>query len=414
MFFGRKAFSDARNIIKNSNVIKNTPLELSERLSIKYNANIFLKREDLQTVRSFKVRGAYYKIFKNYLNNNGISITTCSAGNHAQGVAATCNTLNLDHTIFVPNSTPKQKIDRIKHFGGDNLKLEVCGDSFQESMNRSISYSDKNKTLFVHPFNDYDVMLGQSTVGQEIYDKINPDFIFACVGGGGLISGVGSYSKHFNPSCKIIGVEPENANSLELSLNHKKITEVKNIDSFVDGAAVKEVGDKCFSICNTVVDKVVNVSNGKLCNDIIDTYQNDGIILEPAGTLSISGLDHFKNDIIGKNVVCILTGSNNDLTRYPDMIEKAAIYNEIKHYFLIEFKQVPGQLIKFTNDILFDNVDITRFEYLKKTNRDTGTVMVGIELDHPNQIHKIIDNMKKHKYNYKKIGEDDLLFDYLI
>ena len=414
MFFGKKAFSQAKNIISKSCVIKNTPLELNERLSNKYSANVYVKREDLQTVRSFKVRGAYYKIFTNYYNNKDISITTCSAGNHAQGVATTCKTLKLDHTIFVPNSTPKQKIDRIRHFGGKYLDLKVVGDSFQECMNESVSYSDKHKNLFVHPFNDYDVILGQSTVAQEIYNKVNPDYIFSCVGGGGLISGVGSYSKFFNPSCRIIGVEPQNANSLELSLNHKAITPVKNVDTFVDGAAVKEVGDKCFSICNSVVDKVVSINNGKLCKDIIDTYQNDGIILEPAGTLSISGLDHFKNDIVGKDVVCILTGSNNDLTRYPDMIEKAAIYSKIKHYFLIEFKQVPGQLIKFTKDILVDNIDITRFEYLKKTNRDTGTVMVGLELDFPEQIDIVIENMKKHNYKFTKVDENDLLFNYLI
>ena len=414
MFFGKKAFYHARNIIKNSNIIKNTPLELNERLSVKYNANIYFKREDVQTVRSFKVRGAYYKIFKNYSNEKNISITTCSAGNHAQGVATTCNTLKLNHTIYVPTSTPKQKIDRIKHFGGKYLNLQVFGDSFQECMDKSLYDSDINNTLFVHPFNDYDVMLGQSTVAQEIYDELTPDYIFSCVGGGGLISGVGSYSRYKNSSCKVIGVEPNNANSLELSLNHKAITSVENVDTFVDGAAVKEVGDKCFSICNSVVDKVVSVNNGKLCKDIIDTYQNDGIILEPAGTLSISGLDHFKNDIVGQNVVCILTGSNNDLTRYPDMIEKAAIYNKTKHYFLIEFKQVPGQLIKFTDDILVDNIDITRFEYLKKTNRDTGTVMVGIELDFPEQIDIVIENMKKHKYKFKKVDENNLLFDYLI
>lgn len=414
MFFSKKAFNEANSIIKNSAIITNTMLHLNERLSVKYNANVYFKREDLQTVRSFKVRGAYYKILKNYQKSKDISISTCSAGNHAQGVASTCNSLKLNHTIFVPNSTPKQKIDRIKHFGGKFLDLKIIGDTLQECMKESLLFSDKNNTVYVHPYNDYDVMLGQSTVAQEIYEKINPDYIFSCVGGGGLISGVGSYSKLVNPNCKIIGVEPKNANSLELSLNHKKITRVDNIDTFVDGAAVKEVGDKCFGICNSVVDRVVSVDNGKLCNDIIETYQHDGIILEPAGTLSMSGLDNFKDDIRGCDVVCVLTGSNNDLTRYPDMIEKAAIYNKIKHYFLIEFKQVPGQLIKFTNDILVDNIDITRFEYLKKTNRDTGTVMVGIELEFPEQIDIVIKNMKKNKYKFTKVDENNLLFNYLI
>jgi len=414
MYFCKKAFNDARTSIINSNIIIDTPLQLSERLSLKYDANIYFKREDLQTVRSFKIRGAYYKILKNFKKNPSIHISTCSAGNHAQGVAKTCNELNINHTIFVPTSTPKQKINRIIFFGGKYITLKIVGDDLQESMKEAMLYSKLNKSLFVHPYNDYDVILGQSTVAQEIYNDINPNYIFSCVGGGGLISGVGSYSKFLNPDCKIIGVEPKNANSLELSLHNNKITPLKNVDTFVDGAAVKEVGDKCFNICNNVVDKVINVDNGKICNDLIDVYQHDGIILEPAGTLSIAGLDHFSKDIKGMDVVCILTGSNNDLTRYPDMIERAAHYNKIKHYFLIEFKQVPGQLIKFTNDILEDNIDITRFEYLKKTNRDTGTVLVGIELDNPDQIKTVLHKMEKRKYNFKTINENDVLFDYLI
>lgn len=414
MSFCRKSFYNAYKSIINSNIINHTPIQLNERLSLKYNANIYFKREDLQSVRSFKIRGAYYKILKNFKKNSSINISTCSAGNHAQGVAKTCNKLNINHTIFVPTSTPKQKINRIKFYGGKYLDLKIVGDNLQESMKESINYSNLNNSIFVHPYNDYDVILGQSTVAQEIYKELTPNYIFTCVGGGGLISGVGAYSKFINPNCKIIGVEPSNANSLELSLNNKNITSVKNLDTFVDGAAVKKVGDKCFHICSDVVDKVINVDNGKICNDLIDIYQNDGIILEPAGTLSISGLDYFSEEIKGMNVVCILTGSNNDLTRYPDMIERAANYNKIKHYFLIEFKQVPGQLIKFTNDVLEENIDITRFEYLKKTNRDVGTVLVGIELDRPSQLKTVLKKMIKHKYNFKIINNNDVLFDYLI
>ena len=414
MYFCKKSFNNARKSIINSNIIINTPLQLNERLSLKYNANIYFKREDLQTVRSFKIRGAYYKILKNFKKQSSINISTCSAGNHAQGVAKTCNELNINHTIFVPTSTPKQKINRIKFYGGKYLDLQIVGDNLQESMEESITYSNLNNSIFIHPYNDYDVILGQSTVAQEIYSDLTPNYIFSCVGGGGLISGVGSYSKFINPDCKIIGVEPTNANSLELSLNNKKITSVKNVDTFVDGAAVKQVGDKCFDICSNVVDKVINVNNGKICNDLIDIYQNDGIILEPAGTLSIAGLDYFSKEIKGMDVVCILTGSNNDLTRYPDMIERAANYNKIKHYFLIEFKQVPGQLIKFTNDVLEENIDITRFEYLKKTNRDVGTVLVGIELVRPLQLNTVLRKMEKHKYNFKTINHNDVLFDYLI
>ena len=415
MVFTKQLFSKTMDIIRKSTIIYNTPLEHSSRLSSKYNANIFLKREDLQSVRSFKIRGAYNKIYSAYLDNiSNISITTCSAGNHAQGVAKTCNHLKIENDIFVPVSTPKQKIGRIKHFGGDYLTLHIAGNTLKESLELSTTHSKTNRSIFVHPYNDMDVILGQSTIAQEIYENIQPEYIIVPIGGGGLISGVGSYSKMCNPNGTLIGVEPENANSMQLSLHNSLATKVRNLDTFVDGASVEIVGDKCFSISEKLIDKMVTINNGHLCTDIIELYQNEGIISEPAGALGISALEHIKDDIANKTVVCILTGGNNDLSRYPNMVERATQYKGVKHYFLIDFNQISGQLVHFAQSVLISGVDITRFEYLKKDNIDTGTVLVGIELDSPEQLSTIMENMKKFNYTYTIIQPGDLLHSYLI
>lgn len=404
------SYKNALTIIKNSPIINSTPLILNKRLSKKFNANIFFKREDLQEVRSFKIRGAYYKI----MNSMPRYVATASAGNHAQGVAITCNELKIKHSVFVPDTTPKQKIDRIKHFGGKYLDLKIIGSNFDESLKKSKKFAEETNSLFVHPFDDKDIILGQSTIAQEIVSNINPDYICCAIGGGGLISGVGSYVKDSYLNTKIIGIEPENADSMNRSITNNKITTIQNLDVFVDGAAVKTIGKNNFTIGKNVIDELYVVSNNKLCNEIVEIYQNDGIIVEPAGALSVSCLDNIKSDIKGKNVVCIISGGNNDITRYGEMIEKSYRYNKLKHYFLLDFSQKPGELSYFISSILDNTIDITRFEYLKKTNKDKGSVLIGLELLYPEQIHDIIFKMKKKNYSYIKIEEDDRLFTYLI
>lgn len=411
--FHQNLFKRAYNLInRNRHIIKKTNLEYNFRLSEKYNCNIYFKREDQQYVRSFKIRGAFNKIYNN--KNDYNFITTASAGNHAQGVALSCKILKKKCKIFLPKTTPRQKIERIRSIGKDFIDIKLIGNNVDDSLKKSIEYSNRNNSLFVHPFNDLDIIYGQSTICQEIYNEIEPDYIVSGVGGGGLISGIGSYVKTFNKKCKIIGVEPENANSMHLSLKNKKITTIENLDTFVDGAAVKTVGDLTYEIGKEVIDDIFTIGKNKLCNNIVDVYQKDGIILEPAGGLSISGLDNIKKKIVGKNIVCILSGGNNDILRYTEIVERALIYKELKHYFLIDFNQKPGQLKQFVNDILLNNIDITRFEYLKKTNREKGSVFLGIELNNVNQLEAIIKNMNGYNYNYIKINEDDLLYSYLI
>ena len=411
--FRQNLFKKAYSLInRNRHIIKNTNIEYNLRLSKKYNCKLYFKREDQQFVRSFKIRGAFNKIYNNRKSYD--TITTVSAGNHAQGVALSCRALEKQSKIFLPKTTPIQKIERIKTIGDNFVDLEIVGDNFDESLKYSLDYASKNNSLFVHPFDDFDIVLGQSTLCHEIFEEIEPDYILSCVGGGGLISGIGSYVNSFNKKCKVVGAEPENANSMYLSLLNNEITSIKELDTFVDGASVRTVGELTYKIGKDVIDNIYTINKNELCSNIVDIYQNEGIILEPAGCLGISSLEYLKTQIVGKTVVCILSGGNNDILRYNEIVERSLIHKGLKHYFLIDFNQKPGQLKEFVNDILMDNIDITRFEYLKKTNKEKGSVLIGVELKNRLQLEGIILNMKKNKYNYIKINENDLLYGYLI
>ena len=412
--YNKNALLKCYDLFKNSrNIIRNTPLEYSERLSNKFKCNLYLKREDQQIVRSFKIRGSYNKIYKN--KDAYDFITTASAGNHAQGVSYVSNILNKKCKIFLPISTPKQKIDRIKYFGNNNLEIEIVGKSVDESLEYSNEFSKINKALYVHPFDDDDVIIGQSSIAKEIYDEKNDiDYILVCVGGGGLVSGITSYINIFNKKTKIICAEPENANSLELSIKHNKIISLDYIDNFVDGAAVKKVGSKNYNIVKNLIDDIYSIPKNEICYNLVDIYQNDGIVLEPAGILGLCLCDRIKEQIYGKNVVCILSGGNNDIMRYNEILERSLIYQGLKHYFIIDFNQRPGELKEFVNNILVVNIDITRFEYLKKTNKEKGSVLLGIELNDKKDYNNFIYNLEKYNYRYKKIEDNSLIYNYLI
>ena len=315
-----------------------TPLQYNERLSRLYDSNIYFKREDLQNTRSFKIRGALNMITNLVDNNLLLSGLTCaSAGNHAQGVAFLCNNFKINGTIFVPESTPLQKINRINYFGGKYIKIIKLDMDVNSCLNESKDYSIKNNLNFVHPFNDEEIIDGQATVAHEIYTNIKPDIIIAPVGGGGLISGVSKYSKNKDNYVKIVGVEPYGAPSLTESLKYDKIMNINNIDSFVDGASISQLGDITFHLCKKYIDNVLLIENEHLCYDIINSYQDDGIILEPAGALSISALYKLNHiyDLKNKHIVCILSGGNNDLTRYDEIMDLSLKYQNLKHYFII-------------------------------------------------------------------------------
>jgi len=406
---------NVKNIIKNYNLIKDhvvkTPLEYNYRLSKKYNTNIYLKREDLQITRSFKIRGATNKIINNINDAQHYGIVCASAGNHAQGFAYCCNKFNIKGDVFIPNNTPEQKKNRIIHFGENNIKVHQFGNNFNESLNESIKFADKHNKVFIHPFNDPIIIGGQATIAHEIYNDINPDYIISSVGGGGLISGIISYSKEINQKCKIIGMEPIGANSLEIAIKNSKPIELKNIDTFVDGAAVAKIGNETFNIIKGNIDDNFTSTNEEIANTIVEFYENEGIILEPAAALSITGLSKIKNFKQTDTVVCVVSGGNNDITRYQEIMDLNLRYLNRKHYFIIKFAQKSGQLKNFINDILSEHDDITRFEYIKKTNKNFGDVLICIETNH---INKLINRFNKSKFNYKKITPNDLIYNYLI
>jgi threonine dehydratase len=384
--------------------IKKTPIQYCDRLSKIHNAEIFLKREDLQITRSFKIRGALNKILNSNDNNN--NIVCASAGNHAQGVGYVCDLLNIQGDIFIPENTPLQKVKSIEKY--NNINLHKYGKNFNSCLQKAQEYSEQNNYLFIHPFNDHKIIEGQSTVGYEIFQEMEPDYIVTSVGGGGLISGLIKSSESYNT--KIVAVEPKNADSLNQSLKHDKIVKLENIDTFVDGASVEEIGNITYEICHKYQPELHVIDKFELSNEIINLYQNEGIITEPAGSLSISALSKME-DITNKKVVCIISGGNNDLSRYSEMIEYSLQYENKKHYFLVEFTQNPGELKRFVNNIISEYDDISRFEYLKKNNKKYGTVLIGIETENVNQI---IENFHQYNFNYKKIENQNLIYKLLI
>lgn len=393
-----------------------TPLMKNENLSAEFSAQVFLKREDLQPVRSYKLRGAYNKIVSLTEEEKLKGVVCASAGNHAQGVAYACHKLNISATIFMPVTTPPQKTKQVKLFGKNKVKLVLKGDTFDESFKEANRFCNTIQAMFIHPFDDEKVMAGQGTIGLELLeDTKNPiDYLFVPIGGGGLASGVSTVFKQLSPETKIIGVEPAGAASMSTSIKKGVNTTLDHIDKFVDGAAVKRVGEKTFIICKNSLEDIVLVPEGKICTTILRLYNEEAIVVEPAGALTISALDFYKDKIKGKNVVCIVSGSNNDITRTEEIKERSLLYEGLKHYFLVQFPQRPGALKEFVNDILGPNDDIAYFQFSKKNNRESGPAVVGIELKNRKDFLKIEKRLKKRKFNYQYLNGNPDLFTHLI
>jgi threonine dehydratase len=396
-------------------IVIKTPLQLNRNLSKKYQCNVYLKREDLQLVRSYKLRGAYNMMSSLPPEQLQQGVVCASAGNHAQGFAYSCKKLNVKGVVFMPVITPNQKINQTKMFGEDFIEVRLIGDTFDDCAIAAKKYTEENGLTFIPPFDDYKIIEGQGTVGVEILEELNDvDYVFIPVGGGGLSAGVGSYFKTWSPKTKIIGLEPEGAPSMFKALEAGHPVTVENIDRFVDGAAVKRVGDITFPICRDVLDDMHLVAEGKICSTILKLYNEDAIVAEPAGALSIACLDDFADDIKGKNIVCIVSGSNNDIDRMQEIKERSLQYEGLKHYFLIRFAQRPGALKQFVNDVLGEHDDIVRFEYMQKHNKETGPALVGVELKSKNDYDVLIRNMIQYKINYTELNKDDTLFEYLV
>ncbi len=396
-------------------VVLRTPLQFNHNLSRKYHAKVFLKREDLQLVRSYKIRGAYNMMSSLAPSILQKGVVCASAGNHAQGFAYSCKKLNVKGVVFMPIITPKQKVTQTKMFGDDAIEIRLVGDTFDDCAVAAKEYTEANGLTFIPPFDDLRIIVGQGTVGVEILeDHHEIDYLFIPVGGGGLSAGVGTYFKTYSPKTKIIGLEPEGAPAMFEALKAGHPVVLDSIDRFVDGAAVKRVGDLTFSICKDVLDDMHLVPEGKVCSTILKLYNEDAIVAEPAGALSIAALDDYADQIRGKTVVCIVSGSNNDIDRMPEIKERSLQYEGLKHYFLIRFAQRPGALKEFVNYILGPTDDITRFEYMQKTNKETGPALVGIELQDRKDYETLLNKMNSHHIDFSEINKDDKLFGYLI
>ncbi len=395
-------------------VVNRTPLQYSARLSNKYKAKVYLKREDLQTVRSYKIRGAYNLISSLSEEEKSRGVICASAGNHAQGFAYACASLGIRGIVYMPEVTPVQKINKVKKFGGQYVQIELVGRTFDEAFQASKKRAEDEGLVYVHPFDDERTIAGQGSVGIEILEDLHDtDIIITPIGGGGLISGISTYAKSIIPDIQIFGVDPAGAPKAVEALKEGHPVELTSIDTFIDGAAVKKIGNVTFNIIKEKVDKVLAVPEGKVCTSMIELYQEEGIIAEPAGALAVAALDSVGSDIQGKNVVCVISGGNNDISRYPEIMERSLVYEGLKHYFIIEFAQKPGQLKLFL-DTVGVNFDIVRFEYLKKTNKEFGPALVGIELQNREDYESFIEGLNKSGFRYFKIDSNDMLYRYLV
>jgi threonine dehydratase len=397
-------------------IVEPTPLQFSRRLSEKHGARVYLKREDLHEVRSFKIRGAYNKMASRTTDERARGVVCASAGNHAQGVAYCCRLLETHGAIFMPVATPNQKIERVRQFGGPWISIEMGGDSFDDANRAALEYCQQKNALYVHPFDDELVISGQGTVGKEIHEQLAgaADIVISSIGGGGLIAGIATYCKQMNERVVVIGAEPQGAAGMHESLQQGSVSTLAEMDTFVDGAAVRTVGSLPFSICRDYIDAIVAIPEGHICTTMIELYQQDGIVAEPAGALGVAALDFVSEPLGDRTVVCILSGGNNDILRYPDILERSLVYQGRKHYFIVEFAQKPGQLRRFVDDVLGPTDDIVRFEYMKKTNKERGAALVGIELQDRTDLDALQARLERSGMRFHRITPDDVLYDHVI
>lgn len=393
-------------------IVRHTPLEFNATLSEQFNCEIWLKREDLQVVRSYKLRGAYNKMLSLDAEQRSAGIVCASAGNHAQGVAYACKKLGIRGRIFMPATTPQQKVGKVRAFGGEWVELVLTGDTFDDAGAAARAWCDARQAVFIHPFDDEKIIEGQGTVGLEILEDVGfkPDFVFVPIGGGGLAAGLSLVFEQLSPQTALVGVEPVGAAAMKQSIALGINTALDEIDRFVDGAAVKRVGDRTFEICRKHLYDVLAVPEGKVCAAILKLYNDEAIVVEPAGALSVAALDQYRPHLRGKKVVCVLSGGNNDISRTEEIRERALLYEGLKHYFIIRFPQRAGALKDFVVNVLGPDDDIVHFEYMKKNNREAGPALVGLEFKQSGQLERLQHNLRKYHFSFEYLnGESDLL-----
>ena len=397
-------------------ILSPTPLAANPYLSGRYDANVLLKREDLQIVRSYKIRGAFNKIRNLSAELQQAGVVCASAGNHAQGVAFSCNKLNIQGYIYMPKTTPKQKIEQVRMFGNGNVEIVLFGDNFDEANQQAKLYAEQEGKTFIPPFDDPQIIEGQATIGMEILNQTKDtiDYIFIPIGGGSLAAGLGACIRQMSPNTKLIGVEPAGASGMKESFKAGKVVELGKIDTFVDGAAVRKVGNYTYDICSKVLDDIITVPEGAVCTTILEMYNKNAIVVEPAGALAVAALEMYKEKITGKNVVCIVSGSNNDITRMEEIRERSLLHRGLKHYFIVRFPQRAGALRSFITEVIGPKDDITHFSYTKKTSKEQGPVVIGIELAMPEDFETLVKKMEEKGFACEYLNDKPHLFEFLV
>lgn len=397
-------------------VADRTPLQLNARLSAATGAHIWLKREDLQLGRSYKLRGAYNLISQLPADARAAGAVCASAGNHGQGVAIACRALGVHGRVYVPGTTPRQKRQRILALGGRWVSLVVHGDTYDAAARAAIDYAAATGATLVPAFDAEATIVGQATLAQEVYDQIGsvPDTVVVPVGGGGLLAGVGTWFAEASPVTRLVGVEPAGAPSMAAALEAGHPVELGQMDTFVDGAAVQRVGDVTFAMVRDCGAEMVSVPEGLICTEMLDLYQVDGVIAEPAGALATAALSGLVDVKPGSTVVCLLTGGNNDVSRYAEVIERSLLHQGLKHYFLVEFPQEPGALRRFLDDVLGPDDDIVLFEYVKRDNRETGAALTGIEIGDPHGLGTLLERIEASPLTIQHVAPGTTAYRFLI
>ena len=398
-------------------VVAPTPLQYSDRLSELTGANVYLKREDLQSVRSYKLRGAYNLLVQLSESELAAGVVCSSAGNHAQGFAYACRSLGVHGRVYVPAKTPKQKRDRIRYHGGEFIELIVGGATYDLAAEAALADVARTGATLVPPYDDLRTMAGQGTIAVELLDQLEtePDLVVVPVGGGGCISGITTYLAERTTKSAVLGVEPAGAASMMAALAAGELVSLDHVDQFVDGAAVRRAGALPFAVLSGAGDmvSVTTVDEGAVCTAMLDLYQNEGIIAEPAGALSVAAL--VEADVApGSTVVCLISGGNNDVSRYGEILERSLVHLGLKHYFLVDFPQEPGALRRFLDEVLGPGDDVTLFEYVKRNNRDTGEALVGVQLGSAADLDGLLHRMRTSEIHVETLEPGSPAYRYLL
>lgn len=399
-----------------SGVARRTPLQRNDRLSARTGADVWLKREDLQPVRSYKLRGAYYLISGLSEAERAAGVIAASAGNHGQGVAYSCRALGIKGRIVCPTGTPRQKRDRMIELGGDMVELVLVGRTYDEAAAFAAEEAARTGATIVPAFDDPRTLIGQGTVAQEIVEQLGtaPDVLIVPVGGGGLLGGILTWMRERSPHTTVIAAEPSGAASLAAALAAGGPVALNQVDTFVDGAAVRRVGDCTYAVAAARPPRTVTVPEGAICSEMLEMYQVDGIISEPAGALATAALRTSVQVAPGQSVVAIVSGGNNDVSRYAEVIERSLVWEGRKHYFLVNFSQEPGALRSFLDEVLGPNDDIVLFEYVKRNNRDLGPALVGIELGEPTDLAALLARIEASPISCERLTEDSAAYRFLV